>query len=390
MRRHLQTFTIMLILFGVVGGLLFSVMPVFAAPGDIALYTPYSGIAVTPGESINYAIDVINNSRVIQYVSLQIVNQPKGWEADLTAGGWNIHQLSVKPQSEATFNLQTNVPLQVDKGIYRFAIRATDNDGAVSVLPISIEVTEQGTFKTELEIEQPNMEGDADSTFQYKMTLHNRTAAEQLYALSTGAPRGWNVDFAVSGQKVTSVKVDANASEDIDVTVKPPAEIEAGTYKIPVTAKAGSSTAEAVLEAVITGTYGMELSTPSGKLNDEMTAGSEKKVEFAITNNGSSELNDIKLSASTPVDWEVRFEPEIIETLPAGETATVNAFIKSSAKSIAGDYMVNVEASTPETTASADFRMTIKTSVLWGWVGVIIIALVVIGIWHLFRKYGRQ
>jgi len=138
------------------------------------------------------------------------------------------------------------------------------------------------------------------------------------------------------------------------------------------------------------GTYGLELSTPTGNLNGQLTVGGEKKMELVVTNTGSSELRGIELTASTPVDWEVRFEPETIDVLAPGETATVQAFIKSSPKAIAGDYIVSVEASTPETTAKADLRMSVKTSMLWGLVGVVIIALVAAGIWYLFRKYGRQ
>nr|MBO2478632.1 hypothetical protein [Bacillota bacterium] len=381
---------LLLLMFSVFLGGMSQPATVSAAAGDVALYTPYTGIAVAPGESVNYTIEVINDSRKIQRVSLEIAEQPKGWEASLTAGGWNIRQLSVRPEESESFQLQTSVPLKVEKGTYRFTIRATDSDGAVHTLPISIEVTETGTFRTELEVEQPNMEGDADSTFQYEMTLHNRTAAEQLYALSTSAPRGWQVEFAVSGQKVTSVKVEANGSQVIDVTVRPPSQVEAGTYAIPIKAQAGSSTAETTLEAVITGTYGLELSTPTGNLNGQLTVGGEKKMELVVTNTGSSELRGIELTASTPVDWEVRFEPETIDVLAPGETATVQAFIKSSPKAIAGDYIVSVEASTPETTAKADLRMSVKTSMLWGLVGVVIIALVAAGIWYLFRKYGRQ
>lgn len=363
---------------------------VSAAANDVALFTPYTGIAVAPGESVNYTIDVINDSRKIQRVSLELTEQPEGWEASLTAGGWSIRQLSVRPGESTSFQLQTSVPLQVEKGTYRFTIRGTDSDGAVHTMPISIEVTETGTFRTELEVEQPNMEGDAESTFQYEMTLHNRTAAEQLYALSTTAPRGWHVEFAVSGQKVTSVKVEPNSSQVIDVTVHPPTQVEAGTYAIPIRAQAGSSAAETTLEAVITGTFSLELSTPSGNLSGQLTAGSEKKMELVVTNTGSSELRGITLSAQTPLDWEVRFEPEAIDVLAAGETATVNAYIQSSPKALAGDYMVSVEATTPETTARADLRMSVKTSMLWGLVGVVIIALVAVGIWYLFRKYGRQ
>jgi uncharacterized membrane protein len=375
-------------LLSLLGGIVLPAVPASAA--GISMFTKYAGIAVTPGESINYYVDIINSSNSIQTVSLQVVEQPEDWEVSLTAGGWSISQLSIKPQSEESFTMQIEVPLRVEKGRYTFMLRATDAAGGVSTLPITIEVTEQGTFKTELETEQPSMQGTADSKFEYKVTLRNRTADEQLYALSAAAPRGWSVQFEVSNQKVTSVKVDANATRDISVTIDPPEEIEAGTYTIPVTAQAGSFSAEEKLEVQITGTYKMELTTPTGRLSTDITAGREKMVELQLNNTGSTELIDIKLSQAAPVDWEVRFEPENISSLLPGESATAKAYIKASGKAIAGDYVVNIKAQTPEASDSADFRVTVETSALWGWVGVLIIALVVAGIYYLFRRYGRQ
>lgn len=388
MKHHLQRAVILTLLLGLMGGIVLPAVPASAA--GISMFTKYAGIAVTPGESINYIVDVINNSNSIQTVSLQLVEQPKDWEVSLTSGGWSISQLSIKPQSEESFTMQIEVPLQVEKGRYTFMLRATDAAGGVSTLPITIEVTEQGTFKTELETEQPSMQGTADSKFEYKVTLRNRTADEQLYALSAAAPRGWSVQFEVSNQKVTSVKVDANATRDISVTIDPPEEIEAGTYTIPVTAQAGSFSAEEKLEVQITGTYQMELTTPTGRLSTDITAGREKMVELQLNNTGSTELIDIKLSQAAPVDWEVRFEPENISSLLPGESATAKAYIKASGKAIAGDYVVSLKAQTPEASDSADFRVTVETSALWGWIGVLIIALVVAGIYYLFRRYGRQ
>ena len=388
MKHHLQRAVILTLLLSLLGGIVLPAVPASAA--GISMFTKYAGIAVTPGESINYYVDIINSSNSIQTVSLQVVEQPEDWEVSLTAGGWSISQLSIKPQSEESFTMQIEVPLRVEKGRYTFMLRATDAAGGVSTLPITIEVTEQGTFKTELETEQPSMQGTADSKFEYKVTLRNRTADEQLYALSAAAPRGWSVQFEVSNQKVTSVKVDANATRDISVTIDPPEEIEAGTYTIPVTAQAGSFSAEEKLEVQITGIYQMELTTPTGRLSTDITAGREKMVELQLNNTGSTELIDIKLSQAAPVDWEVRFEPENISSLLPGESATAKAYIKASGKAIAGDYVVNIKAQTPEASDSADFRVTVETSALWGWVGVLIIALVVAGIYYLFRRYGRQ
>ena len=109
----------------------------------------------------------------------------------------------------------------------------------------------------------------------------------------------------------------------------------------------------------------MELSTPTGNLSTSITAGKEKMVELLITNTGSAELRDIKLSQSAPIDWEVRFEPEIIESLLPGEQGTAKAYIKASSEAIAGDYVVSIKAATPEVADTADFRITVKTSALW-------------------------
>ncbi len=390
MKRYLRKNAVVLaLLLGLMGGILFPVATASAA-GSVSMFTKYAGIAVTPGESINYSIDIINNSSSIQRVFLQVAEQPEGWETSITSGGWTVSRLSVRPQGEESFTLQAVVPLQVEKGSYNFIIRATDAAGGINELPITIEVTEQGTFKTELESEQPSMEGNPDSSFKYQLTLRNRTADEQLFALAAAAPRGWGVDFEVSAQKVTSVKVEANASQNINVNIDPPAEIEAGKYIIPVTAQAGSFSAKEELEVNITGTYKMELTTPTGRLSTDITAGKERTVELQLSNTGSAELIDIKLNQSAPVDWEVTFEPENIDSLLPGESATVKARIKSSDKAIAGDYVLSLKAQTPEVSDSADFRITVKASALWGWIGVLIIALVGAGIYYLFRRYGRQ
>ena len=79
-----------------------------------------------------------------------------------------------------------------------------------------------------------------------------------------------------------------------------------------------------------------------------------------------------------------------IELLAAGETENVQAVVRASRKAIPGDYALNMSANTPETNESISFRMTVKTPMLWGWIGVGIILLVTVVILYLFRKFGRR
>ncbi|WP_421616941.1 NEW3 domain-containing protein [Brevibacillus sp. TJ4] len=356
------------------------------AAGEVTLYTPYTSISVTPGESINYSVDLINNTSSVQEAALSVRGLPQGWEYQLTSGGWSIQQIAVRPDQSQSMSLQVEVPLEIDKGTYRFQLVA---DGKAT-LPLTVEVTEQGTFKTELTSDQPNMEGSASSSFTFEANLRNRTAEKQLYALTADVAQGWDVQFMVDGKAVTSVNVDENATKEIQIQVKPPQGVKQGSYSIPVKASTNATSAETTLEVVITGTYAVELSTPTGLLSTDVTAGGERKLTLTVNNTGSADLRDIRLRANTPLNWEVTFEPEQITKLEAGGTTEVTATIKADKQAIAGDYVVNMTASAPEATSEAQFRVAVKTSVLWGWIGVLVILAVIAGVYYLFRTYGRR
>jgi uncharacterized membrane protein len=357
-----------------------------AADGDVSLYTPYASVSAPPGDSISYNVDVINNTSQIQTVDLALTNVPDGWQTDLTAGGRPIQKLSVKPKETQSVNLTVNVPLKVDKGTYNLTLAA----GGAASLQLTVDVSSQGTYSTDFTTNQPNMEGTSGSTFTYSLTLKNKTAAKQLYALKAEAPQGWTVSFSNGGKDVTSVNVDPNGSQDVSVTVTPPDGVTAGSYKIPVTASGNNTSAQAELEAVVTGTYAIDLSTPSGNLSSDITAGSTKKVTMQVTNKGSSPLKNIELSSSAPANWEVTFEPAKIASLEPKASTQVTATIKADSKAIAGDYIVNMTAKTAEKSADATVRMTVKTSVLWGWIGILIIIAILGGVYYLFRTYGRR
>ena len=354
-------------------------------PKSVILYSPYTKISVSPGASIDYSIDLINNSDELTNANLSVSGLGSSWKHEMKSGGWSISQLSVLPKEKKTFNLKVDVPLKVNKGNYHFVVYA----GNVK-LPLDVVVAQQGTYQTEFTTDQPNMEGNSKSTFTFSTTLKNQTADQQLYALMANAPRGWNVIFKPNYKQATSAQVEPNSSQNVSIDITPPANVEAGSYKIPVRAATGTTSAELELEVVVTGSFQMELTTPRGLLSTDITAGDVKRIELEVKNTGSSLLKDIQLSASKPADWEVTFEPTKIDALKAGETSTVTAILKASKKALPGDYVTTIMAKTPEVNADAQFRIAVKTPMIWGWVGVLIIAAAIGVVYYLFRKYGRR
>jgi len=353
----------------------------------IRLYTPYTKISVHPGQSITYNIDVTNNSKVTQRVDLWLSGLSTAWNYSLKSGSWDIQQIAVLPGQKESVTLQLTVPLRINKGTYRFYLHA----GHSTALPLTVIVAERGIYKTAFTTDQPNLEGAANSTFTFNTTLQNATADTQLYALNAEVPPGWDIAFKANGYKqVASILVSPNSTQNLTIEVHPPDQVPAGKYRIPVMASSGSTGAALDLEVVITGNYGMNLSTPSGLLSTDVTAGSEKTLKLTVTNTGSADLKKINFSSSTPTNWDVSFDPKTIDELPAGKTTEVKAIIKADKHAIAGDYLVTIRANTTETSAKADFRVTVKTPMIWGWIGIFIILIALASIYYLFRKYGRR
>lgn len=356
------------------------------AANGISLYTPYTKISVPPGESVDYSIEVKNSGSDMKKVDLSLSGLTSDWTHTLKAGGYSISQISVLPGESKTISLKIEVPRRVRKGNHSFKVVARN----FNELPLVINVSEQGTFKTEFTSDQINMQGHAESNFNFSTKLKNATGEDQVYSLQANPPKGWTVIFKPNNRQATAVEIKANSTTSIYIDVKPPYNIEAGSYKIPVGASNRNTSASLELEVVITGSYNMELTTPTGLLSTKITSGKEKRIELMLKNTGSSELSDVVFRSSKPKDWDVVFEPDTIPLLAAGASVPVFATLKSADKAIPGDYVAKFTAQTTETNSTATFRVSVKTPLLWGWLGILIVLATLGVIYYLFRKYGRR
>nr|WP_320022915.1 NEW3 domain-containing protein [uncultured Draconibacterium sp.] len=353
---------------------------------SIEIYTPYTKVSVSPGKTVSYKLDIINKGTQTVNKNIVISNMPRSWDYSLTAGGQNVEKLAILPDNKKTLDLKVEIPFKVRKGNYTFYAKA----GNSASLPITINVSSAGSNETELSCDQRNMEGTSKSNFSFRAVLKNKTASKQQYALMASAPRGWTVAIKPNSRQATSTEVEANGTKNISYDIKAPSAVKAGTYKIPVKVVSGSTSASLEFEVVITGTYELEFGTPSGLQSAKMTAGDEKRVELVVNNKGTTELENIELSASKPRNWELTFEPKKIAKLGPGKSETVYATIKADKKAIPGDYVSKITAKTPEVNETLSFRVMVKTPMLMGWLGVIIILLALGGVAFLFKKYGRR
>jgi len=235
-----------------------------------------------------------------------------------------------------------------------------------------------------------NIEAAANTTFNFNTKLKNVAPVSRIFQLSAGLPAGWNANFKIDGMSVTSVNIDSGRTADINIEIVPTLDTKPGKYPIPVTALVGNDSLKLSLEAVIKGTYGVTLTTPTGKLSEDVTEGSTKELQLVIKNTGTIPLDNLELNAQNPSQWQLTFAPTKILHLEAGADTTITATLQVPDKTLAGDYMTNVTVRNSNTNAKADFRITVKTSALTGWLGLVIILIALGAVYFLIRKYGRR
>lgn len=273
----------------------------------------------------------------------------------------------------------------------RSGSRCATSDGSTATLPVDIRVTPSAAGEVSLTTDFPELKGSSDASFNFNLTLSNDTPDDLTFGVVASGSPGWTVDAKVTSQaQAASAIVKAGETTAIEVTAQAPEGAAADVYSISVDATSGSRTARADLSVEITGSYELTLTTPDGRLSANASAGSTTDLSVVVQNTGTADVEGVTLSATAPTGWEVTFEPETV-TVPANSDGVqVTARLTPSGDAIAGDYVTTFRASSDLASANAEIRVTIETSLVWGVVGVGLIALVLAGLWWTFRRYGRR
>lgn len=358
----------------------------------IELSTKYPSMVIKAGDSLTFDLDIDNQSGVSQDVALSIEEIPEDWEGSFSASSKQVSIVHVKNEEANTdVDFAVDVPLETADGEYEIALSAK-GQGFSDEMILNLTVSAEQMGESSFEVEYPSQEGDADTDFSFVATLINNTLSNQSYSFSSNAPSGWDVSFMPSGEstKVAALEVEARKSQGVDISVTPPANIEAGTYEINLTAASADEKLSLDLEIVITGSYDVSLSTPSGRLSFDAYANQEAAVQLSITNNGNTELTNVNLTSSAPSGWNVRFANETIELIEAGATIETTAYVTPGEEAMSGDYVTSITVKNSDANDSADFRVTVKTETKWGVTGIAVILILAAAIVIIMRKYGRR
>lgn len=358
---------------------------------ELWLTTPFPDFSIAAGETAEYRLVLKNQAMPPQRVTFSLTGLPDGWTSTIKGGGHAISSTIVNEDDSQSVDLDITPPASVTSGSYRFEVDATAGSQTLK-LPLSVALTAQAPASIKLEPDLPALKGTPTTTFDYHVKIDNNSPQDHLFNLNADTPPGFTASFkhGYDTTEITGVPIKADSSDTVTLEVKPNPTVAAGAYPINFQVQADNLSAQTQLGLLVNGSPELGLSGPGGRLSGEATAGQSTTVPFTVTNSGSAPATNVKLSANAPTGWTVAFDPDSLPGVDPNGSQDVNVRITPSDQAIAGDYVVTLRASGDGVSQSADFRVTVNTSTIWGIVGIIVIAVAVIVIVLAVLRYGRR
>jgi uncharacterized membrane protein len=367
------------------------------------LILPFKDLTVGQGQEATMDAEVVNRTKEPVEVSLTIEGIPSGWEVNFNSRYPSFPVRSVMVQGgdqntnkSTTLEFKAKIPENMKPGTYPIKVSAKDSKGSTQyVETINYRVTSKkiATGGIKLTSQYPVLTTASGQTLKFTVDLKNEINKPLTTSLVAQPPQGWTVRFKpqFGDQQISSIQLKENASETLSVEIDTPATAEAKEYPVTVQARAGGFEASATIKVSLKGTQDLKMGSLAGTLNTSVTAGTKTPIDFVVGNAGTAPVRNLNFVTKKPSDkWTIEFKPDKIDSLGPGEVRQIKMEILAPERTIAGDYMLTLTANSPETNKSSEFRVTVSTPTIWGWIGFGIVGMVVLGLAVVFFRLGRR
>jgi len=371
--------------------------PAIAAdtPKDVKglfLLTDYPAMSVQPGSTSTVALRLQNYGLSPERYTLSVADVPPGWSATLLGGGQPVAAAMPATDQSVSLQLRIEVPQTAGMGSKTLTVKAEGQGGTTVSLPIAVTLAKDLPAKLKVEAPLPALRGTPKSTFDYQLTIKNDSGRNITASFVADAPKNFETNFTENygSQQLTSIPIDAGASKDVKLHVRPPSTAGAQRYPVSVTVTAEDASAKTSLSLEIVGQPQLTISSREGLVSAKAEAGRQSSVPIVVTNTGSAFADAVELSSSAPSGWKIEFEPKTIDRIEPGKDAEVQAQITPTATSLPGDYMATLRATSRGEASSTQFRVQVLSSSTWAMMGAGIIGVAVLFMVAAVVRFGRR
>lgn len=355
----------------------------------------YPGIVISKGEKVKMDIIIYNKGRQDENINIELTSIPKGWKALIKTYEFTVNSVHVPDGKSKNLTFSAEPEPTVGTGKYAFKVDASTQDGKFKLsqdIVVTVLEKKVTTEKVVITSSYPVLRGPSDAKFEFSLDVTNNTDGDKTFNLFARGPKDWEVNFKppYETKYISSLRIKSDQNQAVAVEVTPPKDARAGEYPVFVEISSEKIRAEAKLLVFVTGTYRLDMGTPTGLLSLETFTGKPANVSIYVKNTGSAPNRDINFMSFKPENWKVKFEPEKVDLLEPGQIKQVEVTITPAEQSLVGDYSVILNVNGEKATNKSELRVTVKASTAWGWIGIGIIVLVIAGLCGLFIWLGRR
>ena len=390
-------------------GLIFAPWPFLAYAQDkdrnekrpkrqIVMAAEYPGVEVAVEENVSMDIIFHNRGRTDENVEIWIADKPEGWKVKVKTYRFAVTGAHVPAGDDKTLTFEAEPDKDVQPGDYKFRVESRTQDGRFKMAQnITVAVTEKKEISekekgVKLTTSYPVLQGPSDAKFEFSVEVDSKLDKDAVFDLFAQGPQGWEANFkpAFEQKYISSLRLKANQSQTIALEVKPLLIAKAGEYPVTMRISSNEAKAEAQFTVILTGRYDMEVGTPDGLLSLDARQGKPANMSFYVKNTGSATLNDVEFLSFKPENWKIEIKPQKIAIVEPGDLKQVEAVITPYDEALVGDYSVSIKVDGQRVSKDMEYRVTVKASSAWGWIGIGIIVFVILGLTGLFRWLGRR
>lgn len=361
------------------------------------LILPFTDLTVGQGQEVTMDAEFVNRTKNPVSVGVNIEGAPKGWDVGFNSRypSYPVRSVMIQGEKSTTVEFKAKVPEGAKPGNYEARVNAKDENGNTKysekvVFRVTSKKVETGGLK--LTSQYPVLSTPSGQTLKFTIDLKNETNKPLTASLNAEAPTGWAVRFKpqFGDTQISSIQLKENGTETLSVEIDSPVRADATEYPVTIRARAGAFEASTNLKVTLKGVTDLKMGTATGTLNAAVTAGQKTPVPFLVANSGTAPIRNLAFVTKKPDKWTIDFKPDKIDALNSGEVREISMEITAPARAIAGDYAITVAANSADANKSVDFRVTVSTATLWGWIGAAIVAAVVLGLIVVFWRLGRR
>ena len=361
------------------------------------LVLAYTDVTVGAGQDFEMDAEIVNGRKTLVQVKVSTQSVPEGWTVGFHSRypSYPVRGIMVKGEDSKTLELKAKIPENIEPGTYKITVVAKDKNGTRTqsekvTIRVSSKKVETGGLK--ITSQYPDLSGPSTRPFKFTIDLKNETDTPLTTSLAALAPPDWRVRIKPQFEEtqISSIALKKDASETLSVEIDAPVLTKPGDYPVTLKARSGPYDAQIELKVKLTVTYDLRMGRQSGILNAAATAGEKTQIDFVVVNAGTAPINKLSFLSEKPEKWTVDFKPDKIDVLNPGEAKQIDMGVLAPKRAIVGDYILKITSNNPETSKSVDFRVTVSTPTIWGWIGLLIVAAVILGLAMVFVRLGRR